>query len=1126
MIFFMMGITVENATGYTGDGPQAVAVYIAGDRCAYKNCRFIGGQDTLWHNGNGRHYFKNCYIDGNTDFIFGSSTAVFDSCVIFPRDRVDGGSGGFITAANTPADKAYGEVFRDCILTRNSGVTSYSLGRPWQNAPKTVYLNTVMGASVNPTGWSTWNVDTSLITYAEYRSRKYDNSPVDVSKRLSWSKQLTDAEAAAFYNNPGLFGNWDPFIAFPAINAYEVNPLAVANFRARRSGASSVLSWNLCWPMSGVTYELYRSTDSIHYTKTAEITGTVDSVVTFSVTDALPAKGTIYYYYVKASKTGYLPDNSYVAIVDPAVPLNGEMRSRASGGWTNNVSTLTTITGGAVTGVVVTSSPSGYTSAPAVTFAAAPSGGTTATGTAVLTNGKVTGVNITQPGSGYTAAPAVSFSTTGTGANSVWEKYNSTTKTWETLPLGTGASGSVTISAGDTIALNSLVGINNLTIDAGAVFQTDGQNRNLRIKGDVSNDGTFGGANPDVNKITLELDGTNGTYNIVGNGIYNFNTLRTLTAVQRLVVNINANLALSGTLQGWYGSGSATNYGSNDVIINIDSGYTVKANVLHSAQTTNTAASFGRYTYNVNGTLDLSNSNTISGLIPHATIAESVVSLNVNGVLKTGTQFRTVSTATGTPAGKVVLTIGAGGLVDAVKAGDGFAVAPNYFVVNGNGSLKRSVAGTPVLFPVSASTGNYSPVTLINAGTVDNFSVTVKNSFDHPVPDTARVVNKQWRITEDVEGGSQVTAKFGWQPADQAAAFDPAQSLAVMQYNGAWKVKAAARGGSGTPGDPYTAGVSGLTGFSDFCVANYVKAKATLHVVNDTFTYDGNAHTATGFAYGAAGEEDKQSPDLTFIYKDPGNTVLSSLPENAGVYKVTALFAGNDYYQPDTAAAVLTINPAALIVKANDRVKEFGVELNLGSTGFAAIGCVPGDSVTGVILSSAGATTTAQTGSYPVIPADARGAGLSNYRITYVNGTLVVNPPACGNDGNKVIICHKGKTICIAKDAVQAHLTHGDHWGACNGSAAAVEFVDDDKPGKQLQVKVYPNPAHDNVTVYVEKAAPGATVELFNISGLLVRSAKLVSHPQSVSVKGLPAGVYLVVVRSGIQVITERIIIQ
>ncbi|MET3880801.1 hypothetical protein ABIE50_006213 [Chitinophaga sp. OAE865] len=37
---------------------------------------------------------------------------------------------------------------------------------------------------------------------------------------------------------------------------------------------------------------------------------------------------------------------------------------------------------------------------------------------------------------------------------------------------------------------------------------------------------------------------------------------------------------------------------------------------------------------------------------------------------------------------------------------------------------------------------------------------------------------------------------------------------------------------------------------------------------------------------------------------------------------------------------------------------------------------------------------------------------------------------------------------------MQAHLNHGDHWGACNGFATMMEFADDDKPGKHLQVKV------------------------------------------------------------------------
>lgn len=1129
--FYMMSITVENATGYVGDGPQALAIYISGDRCAYKNCRFIGGQDTVWHNGDGRHYFKNCYIDGNTDFIFGSSTAVFDSCVIFPRDRIDNGGGGYITAANTTATKAYGEVFRNCILTKNRGVTGYSLGRPWQNAPKTVYLNTTMGSSVNPSGWSTWFVDTSFITYAEYKSKRYNGQPVDVSKRLTWSKQLSDNEAAAYYNNVNLFGNWDPFLTFPAINAPFDAELAVANFRAQRGATKTTLSWNVCWPMTGVTYELYRSTDSINYTKVSELTGTIDSVVAFSTTDALPVKGSKYYYYVKAVKAGAASNNSYTAVIDPSIPLNGEFRSTASGNWTNN------------------------------------------------------------------------------GSVSIWEKYNGSTKAWETVALGTGASGIVTISTGDTVSLNALVGINNLNIDSAAVFQTDGQSRNIRVTGDVANAGIFGGTNPNFNKITLELDGTNGEYNITGNGIYNFGTIRPLTAVQNLTVNMNANVTLSGNLQAWYGSGSATNYGTNNVTINVGKGYTVIANVLHSSNTTNTAASFGKYTYNINGTLDLSNSTTVSGLIPHATIATSSINLNVNGVLKTGTQFRTVSTSPGASEGKVNLTIGDSGVVDAVKAGSGFTVLPNYFVLNGTGSLKRAVGSTAVVFPIGASVGSYSPVSLTNTGTADNFSLTVKSSFDHAVPDTNQVVNRQWSINEEVAGGSTVTAQFGWMAAAQAGGFSPSGLLAVMQYDSAWQLKVASIGGSGTQASPYTATASGFTGFSVFGVTNYTKANAFFNNADSIYTYDGNEHAAAGFAYGARGVTDKLSPALTFTYKDSNNTVMNNAPRNAGAYTVIASFAGNDFYNPATDTAVITIVPKTLVITANDTTKECGSTLTFDSTAFVANGLLLGDAVTSVTLTSAGAASGATVGTYPVVPGNAVGTGLTNYTISYVNGTLtvkdntvpvitscpmvptlpysatgnytiplllatdncgiaginftitgattrsgsgnasgpfnvgtstinwvvddgnghqascatvvVVNPPVCGNDSNKVIICHKGNEICISPEDVPDHFNHGDHWGACNGS----DPVTDGTAESGLQVRIYPNPVHDNLLVYVNKLEEGATIQLFTVNGLPVRAVKLTGQPQQVSVKGLRPGVYWVVVRNGAAITTRTILI-
>ncbi|MHB0992685.1 MAG: phage tail tube protein [Burkholderiales bacterium] len=88
--------------------------------------------------------------------------------------------------------------------------------------------------------------------------------------------------------------------------------------------------------------------------------------------------------------------------------------------------TLTTGTG-IVTGTTVTAGGAGYTSAPTVAFSAAPAGGVTATGVAVISGGAVTAINLTNPGSGYTAAPTITltgggFTTAATATASIASK--------------------------------------------------------------------------------------------------------------------------------------------------------------------------------------------------------------------------------------------------------------------------------------------------------------------------------------------------------------------------------------------------------------------------------------------------------------------------------------------------------------------------------------------------------------------------------------------------------------------------------------------------------------------------------------------------------------------------------
>jgi pectinesterase len=197
--FVAENITFENSAGAVG---QAVAVRVDGDRVRFTNCRFLGSQDTLYpHGEKSRQYYKNCYIEGTVDFIFGWSTAVFDSCTIFCKK-----GGGYITAASTLETTPHGFVFMNCKITGDGPWHSFYLGRPWRPFAKTVFLNCEMSVVIKPEGWHNWNKPDAEKTafYAEYNSRG-EGSTID--KRVAWSHMLNDAHAKE-YSIEKIFGDW------------------------------------------------------------------------------------------------------------------------------------------------------------------------------------------------------------------------------------------------------------------------------------------------------------------------------------------------------------------------------------------------------------------------------------------------------------------------------------------------------------------------------------------------------------------------------------------------------------------------------------------------------------------------------------------------------------------------------------------------------------------------------------------------------------------------------------------------------------------------------------------------------------------------------------------------------
>ena len=187
--FYAENLTIENSAGAVG---QAVALHVRGDRCAFHNCRILGNQDTLYTEGlNSRQYFKNCYIEGTTDFIFGSATVLFKNCTIFSK------SNSFITAASTPQQMSFGYVFLNCKLQAKEGVDKVFLGRPWRDYARVVFINCDLGHHILPAGWSNWT-GTNRDKTAYFAEFENTGPGAGKSLRVNWSHQLTEKEASGY----------------------------------------------------------------------------------------------------------------------------------------------------------------------------------------------------------------------------------------------------------------------------------------------------------------------------------------------------------------------------------------------------------------------------------------------------------------------------------------------------------------------------------------------------------------------------------------------------------------------------------------------------------------------------------------------------------------------------------------------------------------------------------------------------------------------------------------------------------------------------------------------------------------------------------------------------------------
>ena len=201
---YVQDMTIRNNYDFPKENRfKGVSVAVTGgNKAILKNVAMQACQDT-YVTGK-RTYLENCDIYGTVDFICGGGDIFFNQCDLILVDR----GGDVIVAPNTTSDVKWGYVFQYCTIKAEEGATevtdkTWDLGRPWQNEPRTYYLNTTMEVLPTDNGWKKMsNIPTH---FYEYNSMDKDGNALDLSVRgnspsstNTYDPVLTDEEAAKF----------------------------------------------------------------------------------------------------------------------------------------------------------------------------------------------------------------------------------------------------------------------------------------------------------------------------------------------------------------------------------------------------------------------------------------------------------------------------------------------------------------------------------------------------------------------------------------------------------------------------------------------------------------------------------------------------------------------------------------------------------------------------------------------------------------------------------------------------------------------------------------------------------------------------------------------------------------
>ncbi|XP_020218007.1 pectinesterase [Cajanus cajan] len=212
--FIAQDIWFQNAAG--PEKHQAVALRVGADQSVINRCRIDAYQDTLYAHSN-RQFYRDSFITGTIDFIFGNAAVVFQKCNLVARKPMSNQKNMVTAQGREDPNQNTGTSIQQCTLTPSSdlkpvvGSFKTYLGRPWKKYSRTVVMQSTLDSHIDPAGWAEWDAQSKdflqTLYYGEYMN---SGAGGGTSKRVNWPGYhiiKTAAEASKFTVTQLIQGN-------------------------------------------------------------------------------------------------------------------------------------------------------------------------------------------------------------------------------------------------------------------------------------------------------------------------------------------------------------------------------------------------------------------------------------------------------------------------------------------------------------------------------------------------------------------------------------------------------------------------------------------------------------------------------------------------------------------------------------------------------------------------------------------------------------------------------------------------------------------------------------------------------------------------------------------------------